>query len=196
MRAADKGGGAYRTVYVNPEIGPGWLTRFFGEMDVVFTNDYRLAADGLARGNWAWALIAGGMVRDVLALKDQGLPVEEFAKPMKNEAGIISTADGISLVNRAPHPNAARLAINWFLSQEGQTVMHQKAAIATGVPSLVASLREDVTVFDSITPRSIRQKGKAYLNTNAPEFQAMSKEADEWMGKIWAERAARQASGR
>ncbi len=35
------------------------------------------------------------------------------------------------LVNRAPHPNAARLYVNWVLSQEGQRVWQQ----ATGYNS-------------------------------------------------------------
>ena len=48
----------------------------------------------------------------------------------------------LSFFNRAPHPNAAKVAVNWLLSREGQTTWldyNQK----TG--GLYDSLREDIS---------------------------------------------------
>jgi ABC-type Fe3+ transport system substrate-binding protein len=43
------------------------------------------------------------------------------------------------LVNKAPHPNAARIYINWLLSKEGQA----EYAKATDVPSLRVDMPPD-----------------------------------------------------
>src|SRR5688572_9647344 len=40
---------------------------------------------------------------------------------MKEGAGISSSAGNMGLLNNAPHPNAARVFINWALSREGQS---------------------------------------------------------------------------
>jgi ABC-type glycerol-3-phosphate transport system substrate-binding protein len=52
-------------------------------------------------------------------------------------AGIATMA----LLNRAPHPNAAKLFINWFLSREGQA-LHQKLQAEAKAPA--DSLRVDI----------------------------------------------------
>jgi ABC-type Fe3+ transport system substrate-binding protein len=47
-----------------------------------------------------------------------GAPLK-FLHP--KEGGYLSES-GISFINGAPHPNAAKLFLNWFLSREGQTL--------------------------------------------------------------------------
>jgi ABC-type Fe3+ transport system substrate-binding protein len=48
----------------------------------------------------------------------------------------------ITLLNRAPHPNAAKVFINWVLSREGQTAF-QKVSVADNAAS-GNSMREDI----------------------------------------------------
>ena len=54
-------------------------------------------------------------------MKKQGAPVDWIAL----EPSIVATHP-ISVVNRAPHPNAAKLFIDFVLSEEGQKIFIQK----------------------------------------------------------------------
>jgi hypothetical protein len=65
----------------------------------------------------------------------------------------------LSFFNRAPHPNAAKVAVNWLLSREGQTTWldyNQK----TG--GLYDSLREDISK-EKVSDRARRVTGAKFL---------------------------------
>ena len=67
--------------------------------------------------------IQGGTVYKA---KNQGLPVDEFSPYHFKEGVNLSSAFGsIALMNRAPHPNAAKVFINWLLSRDGQTLFQK-----------------------------------------------------------------------
>ncbi|HWP29503.1 MAG TPA: hypothetical protein VNM50_08185, partial [Chloroflexota bacterium] len=54
-------------------------------------------------------------------LKQEGLPLDTL--PGFKDYGTYVTAGfgSLGLINRAPHPNAAKVFINWLLSKDGQT---------------------------------------------------------------------------
>jgi ABC-type Fe3+ transport system substrate-binding protein len=62
-------------------------------------------------------------------------------------------------VNRAPHPNAAKVFINWYLSREGQMiwqkVMNQKVIEPSN------SMREDIPK-DDLMKEARRLEGRKY----------------------------------
>jgi len=58
-----------------------------------------------------------------------GLPIGEFSPGQFKEGAAVSPFNGtLSLINRAPHPNAAKVLINWLLSREGQAAIQQHLA--------------------------------------------------------------------
>ena len=59
----------------------------------------------------------------------------------------------------APHPNAARVLVNWLLSKEGQTTMHTHFLLRTPYPTL----REDVTEMGRVALQDQRRPGRKYL---------------------------------
>ena len=61
----------------------------------------------------------------------------------------------MSLVNRAPHPNAAKVFINWLLSREGQAAVQQHLAAEGNIRE---SLREDIS--KDVIPSSQRRDPK------------------------------------
>ena len=94
-------------------------------MEVTLTADLRQAVDWLGTGKFAVGMpIQGGTVYKA---KNQGLPVDEFKSPYHFKEGVnLSSAFGsLALMNRAPHPNAAKVFINWLLSREGQTLFQK-----------------------------------------------------------------------
>jgi iron(III) transport system substrate-binding protein len=119
-RSAGTGGNtAY--FYFHPELGKDWLRRVFTEQDVTVVDDARQAAEWLALGKYSLYLLGSGT--DVAEAESQGLPVKDMYGPFKEGARIAVGGTGsLSLFNRAAHPNAAKLFINWWLSREGQTV--------------------------------------------------------------------------
>ncbi len=173
-------GGTYFTVQVHPDLGEKYLRRFFDpELDVNFIQDYRQVADGVARGKYTMAIFVGSGGRDIDRLGKQGLPVASFSqilsKPVKERPTLQGTgsSNSIMVVNRRPHPNAARLFLNWLLSKEGQTVIHTKSTRAAD-----QSFRIDVTEMDKVIPAEMRRPGVEYL-TLAHDREAQKK-------RVWA----------
>jgi iron(III) transport system substrate-binding protein len=167
-------GGTYFTVPVHPDLGEKYLRRFFDpELRVTFTEDYRQIADGVAMGKYTMAIFVGSAGRDIDRLGKQSLPVASFAhiidKPLKERpiVGGSGAANNIMVVNRRPHPNAANLFVNWFLSKEGQTVMHTKSE---GAPD--QTFRTDVTELGKLNKLDMRKPGIEYLTPeHEPEVQ-------------------------
>jgi iron(III) transport system substrate-binding protein len=73
--------------------------------------------DALARGEKAIYLSSGHT--DVIAQRKAGAPI----KQIKPSDGVGLTPINQGLIKNAPHPNAARLWIEWSLSEEGQKAL-------------------------------------------------------------------------
>lgn len=127
------------------------------KQDIQMTRDLRLQVDWLARGK-AW-----------IAISAEGTPIAEFVKagsnlaPVLPKEGTYLSVDGgsMSIMSKAPHPNAARVFTNWFLGKEGQ-VFIQKAM-------QYQSARSDIST-EGVNPLNVRQPGvKYYIGANSIE---------------------------
>lgn len=150
-------------LYYHPDLGPKFMRRLFGEMDVTFSRDPRQMIDWLAQGKFA--LCFG--CRGGLTAKRQGLPVESFDGPIRlKEAGYLTVGGNtISFVNHSPHPNAAKVFVNWFLSRKGQ-MAHQKLGDPDDAPN---SLRMDIPK-DDVPVANRLHPGVRYLDVTRSEF--------------------------
>lgn len=151
-----------RFFYHSPELGPKFLRQLFGEMDVTITMNKRQPVDWLSIGKFALCFFC----QDVDDAKAHGLPVDQFTVHWKE--GIDTSAKGygvLSLINRAPHPKAATVFINWFLSRRGQLAF-QKSFASSSAPN---SLRDDIPK-DYLPISSRRMEGLRYVNTEHPEW--------------------------
>jgi iron(III) transport system substrate-binding protein len=117
-------GATTQFMYYHPQLGPEFMKQFFGAMDITFARDNRQMTDWLAAGKFA---ICVGCL-NVARARKQGLPVDDFVTTDWKEGSGISAGGGtISLMNQAPHPDAAKLLINWFLSSKGQLALQKIA---------------------------------------------------------------------
>jgi iron(III) transport system substrate-binding protein len=164
LRQVRGAGLSWQYLYYHPQLGPRYLKRLYGEMDVTMSADLRQAVDWLATGKMALCLPCQGSA--VAKARNQGLPVNQF-QPFHFKEGVsISSAFGqLVLVNRAPHPNAAKVFINWLLSREGQSAF-QRIMSVPGDPR--DSRRIDVPK-DHIPPEERRKDGMRYFDTDDPE---------------------------
>jgi iron(III) transport system substrate-binding protein len=165
IRTAGPGSGNARFFYHHPELGAPFMRKLFGEMDVTLFRDYRQGPDWLAVGKYAICFSC-----DVDVLKDQGLPVDTIGPNVFKEGGaMVQQFGSLTLVNNAPHPNAAKVFINWLLSRRGQIALQKR--LANG-ESPADSLRIDIPK-DDVPMLSRRQEGVKYLDASKPEWLSM-----------------------
>lgn len=157
-----------RGFYHTPELGAEFIRRLYGEMDVTLTQEIRQATDWLANGKFAVCFFCS----EILKVKAQGLPVDEFRTAQWKDNRAISAGNmgSIILPTQAPHPHAARVFVNWLLSREGQTALQR----ATNTPyNSEESLRSDVPK-DMVRSDVRRVDGVKYMLVDKPEYIDMA----------------------
>jgi len=149
-----------RFLYYNPKLGPTFIQRLFSETDITIGANTRQLMDWLASGKYPLGLFIG---RDIETALKQGLPVAEVNSVKADGAMLSSSAGSVALINRAPHPNAAKVFINWFLSREGQMAWQKytdRNSLRTDIP------KESITNWrDKVPP----EDGN-YIFTNLPKY--------------------------
>jgi iron(III) transport system substrate-binding protein len=154
--------------YYNPELGPEFLRRLFGTMDVTYSRDRRQITDWLAQGRYAICLGC----RDAPRAKKQGLPVDEIDAGEWKEGVSLTTGGGsLSYIKGAPHPNAARVFVNWFLSRKGQIALQRHKDLYGEDPP--NSRRIDIPKED-LPAESRLVKGRKYLDVSRADWQDMT----------------------
>jgi iron(III) transport system substrate-binding protein len=130
-----------RFFYFQKELGPNFIRKLFGETDLTLARDFTQMLDWLAAGKFSLDIFVGST--EAAKAISQGLPIREFTAGQFKEGAAVSPFNGtVSLINRAPHPNAAKVLINWLLSREGQTAVQQHLASEGNIRE---SLREDIS---------------------------------------------------
>jgi iron(III) transport system substrate-binding protein len=157
-----------RGFYHTPELGAEFIRRLYGEMDVTLTQEIRQATDWLANGKFAICFFCS----EILKVKAQGLAVDEFRTAKWKESRAISAGNmgSIVLPSQQPHPNAARLFINWLLSREGQTALQRAANTPYNSEE---SLRNDIPK-DMVRSEVRRIDGVKYMLVDKPEYIDMA----------------------
>jgi iron(III) transport system substrate-binding protein len=163
IRAPGSGGSAIRLFYNSPELGPEFVRKLFAETDITLFRDRRQGLDWLAAGKFPICFWCEGVER----AHSQGLAVDMFGQ-MKEGAGLSAGQGILTLVDQAPHPNAARVFINWFLSRAGQ--LNFQKALGKADEGSPDSLRIDIPK-DDVDPKSRRIDGVKYVDTE--QWQAM-----------------------
>jgi iron(III) transport system substrate-binding protein len=159
VRTPGPGSVTIKFYYYNPDLGTKFMTRLFSEMDITLFRNQRQGIDWLSTGKYPICIFCNSS--GIENAKLQGLPVEKFGM-MKEGAALSSGGGGLTLVNRAPHPNAAKVFINWYLSREGQI------ALQTLKGGFSNSRRMDIP-RDRIPPNRQLKKGGNYVEVDTAE---------------------------
>jgi len=156
------GSTALTLLFYNPDVGPKFLEKLYGDMGTTLFRNIQQGTDWLAAGKFAFCLLC----RDVQRAAEQGLPVAELDPyQLKEKLGIGAGSGALGLLKDAPHPNAAAVFINWYLTREGQIAYKQ----ANMDEDDRASLREDLPA-EIVPPAARRRKGVEYIFINRPEW--------------------------
>ena len=157
-----QGSTALTYVYHHPQLGPKFIERIYRDMEPTLFRDIRQGTDWLSQGKFALCFLCRRIDRAAM----QGLPVAELNPyQIEERPGIGSGSGALVLMNQHPHPNGAKVFINWYLSLEGQIAFRQ----ANTDELRVTSLREDLPP-EIVPPTAARRKDKDYLLINRSEW--------------------------
>jgi len=156
--------------YLHPDLGPNFI-RALAKQEPALLRDWNQEFEVLAREKY---LVLIGDT-DVLAEEriKAGVPIAILDPRKIKEGSDIGCIDGaLTMFNRAPHPNAAKVYINWLLSKEGQT----DYARLTGNISARLDVPTDHAPWRVPIPKSIKTYTQAAQDVKT-DLLALFKEA-------------------
>jgi iron(III) transport system substrate-binding protein len=158
------GSGSNQAAHLYFQHGEDFIKALYIEQKPMISRDTRLITDGLVRGTYPITL--GAEDADVAKMKKEGVPLEILE--LSDLYPEISASYGqIAIVDNAPHPNAAKVFVNWIASKEGNEVFNR--AMGT------ASTRNDIDE-SYLPPEIIPREGVQYFDTYDWEFTVTKKE--------------------
>lgn len=161
-------GATLQFFYYHPGLGAPFIRKLYGDMQVLTSREPRQITDWVATAKVPLCIRcnAGAEVEKAI---QQKLPIAYFDTENWKEGGSSSAAGGtLGLPSKAPHPNAAKILINWLLSREGQTAMQK-----LGRPDAHNSRRIDIPK-DDVDPYNRLEEGKKYFDLAKPEYQDLT----------------------
>jgi len=167
-------------MYKNPALGPDFMNKLFGEMDITLSRNPQQVVDWLA-GKAALCVACN----DAEGGREQGLPIDVITQPLKEGDYIAGGQGVVSLITPAPHPNAARIFLNWFLSREGQT-LYQEFSVKAG--QLNANSRR-MDIPKNVIKAEYRLREDGIYWENGPAVDQETAEATKLFKEIIAKRA-------
>lgn len=160
--------------YAHPALGKDFMRKLFTQQKVAFTRDDRQLLEWVARGDRPIGIAHSDLV--ATQLKAKGFPLEVIGAEHFKEGSYITPGFGsVALINRAPHPNAAKVYLNWLLSKEGQTEWSKAAGYA--------SRRLDVS-RDHLHPSLVPKEGISYQPNYKEEYVKLTEEVFRFLREI------------
>lgn len=146
--------------------------RAIGRNDIRFVASNADASRSLLQGTYALDIETGNITYgQIHASTGTTLPI----RPIAMQEGTVFTNNALAAVKDGPHPNAAKVFINWLLSPEGQNVF-VKAQLLTPV-------RKDVPDF---VPSFLQiEPVRAVTTTIDDDKENIQLFRDKWLAKLW-----------
>lgn len=158
--------------YITDNLGKPFMQQLFSQQEVVVSADERLIVDWVARGQYPIGIGAS----DSLAteLKNKGVPIE-FAGSLQEGVAINAGSGSLGVFDRAPHPNAAKVYLNWLLSKETQTTFSKASS--------QASRRVDVPK-DHLPDYVLPKPGVQYIDNSLERAVKLRDETVEFLKSV------------
>jgi len=160
------GTGANTAGHILRELGPEFDKKLYIDQKPGISRERRQPTDWLARGTYPVCLTC--RTDDIRQLIKEGFKITEVFELSDLKNRLNSSPFILSYANKAPHPNAARIFINWLVGKEGLELYSRGYESPT--------LRTDVDE-SFLDPKTIPRPGVAY--TDNTEFKWITKERIE-----------------
>ena len=113
-----------------------------------------------------------GSIATLAKIAQEGAPIK--AIDMKD--GIVQLISPVAaVITGSPHPNAARLFMDWFVSKEGQTAYTK----SSGAPPIRKDVPDPTTEAARLTPQ------RAIIQTVDDNNVANQYYREKWLDKLW-----------
>jgi iron(III) transport system substrate-binding protein len=159
------GGGSTQAARLYFQLGEDFIKKLYVEQKPMISRDTRQITDGLARGTFAISL--GAEDTDVEKLRKEGVPLAVLGNLTDLHSEVSASFGQVAIIDNAPHPNAAKVFVNWIASKEGNEIFNK--AVGT-VPT-----RNDIDE-SYLPPEIIPKEGVQYFDTYDWEFTVTKKE--------------------
>ncbi|MDO8636817.1 MAG: extracellular solute-binding protein [Dehalococcoidia bacterium] len=144
--------------------------RELGKQDLVIAPTMRESDSMVARGQYPILLTSSPVTS--APLMAEGAPITPFEL---SEGVPAQRSPTISMMSKAPHPNAARLFLDWLMSKEGQDVH--------GRTRSTSSIRKDVT--DYSPPQARIKFTKVVALSEQDTLDATKAQREKVLSKLW-----------
>ena len=169
--------GNWRFIYYSTDLGPKFIRRLLTETQVTFAENEHQMMDWVGAGKVHMHVLA--KLENTENARKQGLPVMQVFS--EKEGDTISTGSGhIATFKNAPHPNATKVYVNWFLSREGQLIWQK----LTGRNSFRTDIPKDMIPFRE---EQVPKEGGKYLLSSLPQYEdikPLRKLVDEVLAQV------------
>jgi iron(III) transport system substrate-binding protein len=148
------GSGSNTAARIYLQMGEDFVKRLYLGQKVVLTRERRQLTDWLARGTYPISF--GAQSSDVEKMIKEGFPLKEVYGFPDMPPALTGSPWLLTLMNKAPHPNAARVFVNWIVSKEGLEIYARaegRAALRTDTDESFLSAeerpKEGIKYFDT-----------------------------------------------
>jgi iron(III) transport system substrate-binding protein len=148
------------------QFGEEFVKKLYVEQKPMISRDRRQVTDAVVHGIYPIAFSASG--EDLSKLIKEGFPIRAVDTLPDMPGGTSAGIGEVALLNKAPHPNAARLFINWIASKEGLEVLARSRGDAV--------TRNDIDEHSFLAPELIPKPGVEYFDAYDWEFTVTTKE--------------------
>ncbi|MEA2986068.1 MAG: hypothetical protein QOD94_2322, partial [Alphaproteobacteria bacterium] len=159
------GTGANQAANLYAIFGADFVKKLFIDQQTTFSRERRQLTDWLARGTYHVAF--GAEDGELQRLRQEGLPIDSV-HGLEDMPGSLSGGNQVALYSNAPHPNAARVFVNWMASKEGSEIY---ARALNMVP-----VRTDIDASSFMPPEVIPKPGVNYFDPYLYDFTVTTKE--------------------
>ena len=151
--------------YLYLTFGGDYVAKLYKEQKPFISRNSRQASQALANGNYAIWL--GADMHETLHFRQLGYPVA-FVFPSDGPRIVSGGWGFVGLMNKAPHPNAAKLLVNWLAGPEGAATYAKAAEFVSLRTDIDQDWAED---FTKLKP------GETYLDTYDYKFITEQRDA-------------------
>ena len=158
------GTGSNQVAMMEALFGPDFVDKLLIEQKPAISTNRRQLTDWLVRG--VHPISFGPEDGEVERLRQEGMPVKTVYG-LEDFPGTVSGGNVLSLLDGAPHPNAARVFINWMASKEALEIYGKSLQM---VPA-----RADIDVEKLFPAAIIPKAGVNYFDTYDWNFTVTTK---------------------
>jgi iron(III) transport system substrate-binding protein len=147
--------------------GETFIQKLFKDQEMVQIETQRQATEFVATGRYPIVIGANRTILQEYQTQGVGTKIERI-----DQDSLYLHSYGVSIPKNPPHPNVVRVALNWFLSQEGQDAWASTVTDAN-------TRRVDVKIYNPDTTPD-------YKNIDQYKFRVVTLQGNEVLAKIFA----------